>query len=118
MFPEIKDKWQEALMNCELEQGIGRMRSYEDEHDVLAVLCLIHAEETGGEWTKPEYGYGYMYLGSGVTLPTEVIRWSGLSPENMRFLSNLNDWGYTFEQIALILDTWNGNGRIADMIGD
>ena len=125
MNPEIKAKWIEALRSGDYQQGGGRLRGGNDQFCCLGVLCDIAANSEGVdvrvtqvELDQPcdcemcEKGPDYLYNGCDGYLPIEVVNWSGLgyvNPEvtvggDRRTLSYLNDGGYTFGQIAELIE--------------
>lgn len=118
MKPEIKELWINALPNY--KQGKQCLRDQDDKFCCLGVLCDIYVKETGkAEWEDNHYyNQNYIILGKGEHLPHEVVEWAGLDSENPSFidpehpeaesndavyLTNLNDKGYTFEEIKQVI---------------
>lgn len=114
MNKEIKQQWVEALRSGDYKQGAYALRNINDGFCCLGVLCDIYHKETGkGGWGKPhndEYkfkdgdvGESYMHLPSGVMQWAEI---SSSSPKvsSGKFISDLNDEGIPFEQIAKLID--------------
>ena len=118
MKPEIKELWINALPNY--RQGKQCLRDPNDKFCCLGVLCDLYVKETGkAEWevyrlVNQEYGI----LGNTAFLPEEVAEWAGLNSGNPGYndpehpeaysggvvtLSNLNDKGYTFDEIKQVI---------------
>lgn len=130
MNKTIKKKWLKALRSDEYEQGQMRLLTTydvygEEETEVhrfccLGVLCQIHAEETGEGWFDEDDSYHpnlRTRYTSRAELPSAVRAWAGLKsgdPEvagiffgnkhGTDSLSNLNDSGKTFKQIANVIE--------------
>lgn len=117
MKPAIKKLWTENLLNGEYKQTEGRLRD-QAGFCCLGVLCDLYKKETGnGYWNQyPEGCYEFVDI-SGVkmnyTLADPVVAWAGLEDNNPdvtiedtaeRALGSLNDEGYTFEQIAKLIE--------------
>ena len=117
MNPEIKKLWTDALTSGEFKQGINGLLREEDRHCCLGVLCELHrrAFPGGEQWVLCGYsnvqcaGYG----GEISFLPDNVAQWAEL-PENNpgvwiedsdTCLSDLNDAGSSFAEIAKIIET-------------
>lgn len=128
MNEQVKKQWVEALRSGKYQQGREQLRvGLEDGYCCLGVLCDLHAQATGNEWSKvdgPYYnvdGPYYTYLGEAYFPPNEVAAWAGLTtrcnselelryPEESDdevwhqehlYLSQLNDErGLTFGEIA------------------
>jgi hypothetical protein len=106
MKQEIKSIWVAALRSGEYEKGIGKLRD-KDKFCCLGVLCDMHSKENSTEW---KYNY---YEHNSIELPEIVMEWAGLeekNPElnktsfNVMSLAYLNDSGYTFLQIADLIE--------------
>jgi hypothetical protein len=107
MNQEIKTKWVAALRSGEYQQGQSQLRNG-DKFCCLGVLCNIHSKETGTEWMGNYYDDHEVYL------PEDVMMWSELNindpilPFNKSSfdisLSNLNDFGSTFLEIADLIE--------------
>jgi hypothetical protein len=123
MKPEIKELWMNALPNYEQTTGALRIG---DRFCCLGVLCDIYMKETGNlSWERTEddksheyYIHGYNIGYESYYLPYEVWGWAGLNCSTPYFidpnhpvkddndtvlLSNLNDIGYDFKQIAELI---------------
>lgn len=114
MNKEIKQQWLAALRSGEYEQGQEQLRSMDDKFCCLGVLCDLHAKATGNTWTEQEEDYNFSYEDFPEVLPSVVQEWAGL-PANtgaalyateagFRELTALNDGGYTFEQLATLIE--------------
>lgn len=129
MNQEIKAKWIEALRSGKYSQGIGAMKTSHDtpNHCCLGVLCELHLEMNPGlskwEIDRDLTGSKFMLYTVGVmstkAFPQPIVYgWAGFEPEDtdncapyvsyngkLQTLSNLNDNGVSFEQIADLIDT-------------
>ena len=127
MRKEIAERWVAALRSGEYEQSAGFLQTKEG-YCCLGVLCDLHMRDTGdGEWLPPEFAVGQWRLryrdDRGVdgehTPPLGVQEWADmedtpkvffrhrLGTEMRDALANLNDGGYTFAQLAdLIEEQW------------
>ena len=114
MNPIIKQKWIDALLSGEYEQGERRLRTTYT-YCCLGVLCDLYAKETGKEWLHGIYN-NYSYDGETEIPSVAVLRWAGFQFDvdecggrlfedeiNPGYLASLNDSGYTFEQMAEII---------------
>jgi hypothetical protein len=127
MNPKVKQKWIDALRSGEYVQGKEKLRSVSG-YCCLGVLCDIYAEETNTEWKfrgneetnlQPK---DYWYFGDqSEFLPEFVMDWAGLSlncpvvkidveadGEDSWFhnegLADLNDSGYTFNDLSKLIE--------------
>ena len=110
MVERIKKLWVKALRSGDYIQGIGKLLggTYNNpEHCCLAVLCDLHAKETDTIWN------GDQYLCESYVLCSEVIEWAGLTEyqgdevtidDRRCTLTNHNDAGRTYEQIATAIE--------------
>jgi hypothetical protein len=116
MNSKIKEAWVNALHSGKYEQGKEKLRSVSG-YCCLGVLCDIYAEEHNTEWkfrgneetNLQPMDYWY-YEGESEFLPKSVVDWAELETNNPYLLvddeeeslcvSHLNDTGYTFSQIA------------------
>lgn len=120
MNKEIKKIWTDALLSGEYTQGKHRLHSREAEtYCCLGVLCdlavkhgVTEMREVYGDF---QYGTGSNeYDWSDKVLPGSVTEWAGLEDDNPDVinpqdgtgscLAELNDVGFTFEQIAKIIE--------------
>jgi hypothetical protein len=106
MKKEVAYKWIEALRSGKYEQGKNRLRK-EDKFCCLGVLCDISEQ---GTWKhKIKKRYVVEKEGASFTLSSKILDWAGLNFYNGQFdpsipaLSELNDNGKTFEEIADII---------------
>jgi hypothetical protein len=77
MKADIKRRWVERLRSGKDKQGKHRLLSDDGSKCCLALLCDLHAEETGGEWSERR-----SYFGNTKVLPKQVCEWAGLSDGN------------------------------------
>lgn len=120
MVPEIKERWVAALRSGDYRQTKGALRD-SDGFCCLGVLCEITKEETGLEWTVDGWFDGSRIgLGGRIsetvgireaTIPLETIpptqRHLAGDPRTVKrdyWLSDLNDRGFTFDQIADLIE--------------
>lgn len=123
MDPEVRRRWTAALRSGEFQQGRGKLAAVEETSDerrycCLGVLCELAARDgvvtvrDGVDWVSYMDNDGPMQINY---LPRAVASWAGLSSTNPRIrsinvsgdtptLSYLNDSGYTFDQIADVID--------------
>lgn len=125
MNKEVKEKWINALRSGEYEQT--RMSLCNDgKFCCLGVLCDIYAKEKNISWEESNsvcFKGEKKILGESTLLPIEVMEYSGIDKSKSLFfcgnsfnilvdlddigngtLSELNDSGYTFKQIADIIE--------------
>ena len=115
MKPEIKKLWVDALRSGEYKQGTCKLRT-DDKYCCLGVLTDLYFKKTGqGSWTDTPYCKGIFYFNceSGSDdqhLVSEIKGWAGLesfcplSKEKRKALTELNDNGMSFEDIAEIIE--------------
>lgn len=113
MKAEIKAEWIAALRSGNYRQGYGGLRSEEDKFCCLGVLCdlAVKAGVLGeGRLNKFDHEYEYGLEGESVSLPLEVMEWSGINNMVGRIapigsLIALND-GHklSFEHIAIVIE--------------
>ena len=103
--PEIKKQWVEALRSGTYKQGKGQLCYTEDHFCCLGVLCDISGR---GKWTTGKYGASGYSVNKKKSekdlLPPQIVTWAGLNSSdpvvsNMT-LSEMNDSGFTFDEIA------------------
>lgn len=122
MRPDIARKWTALLRSDQYEQGRDALQIH-GKFCCLGVLCDLHRQEVGGQWSDhPREGYSapsgsVVYQPAGgdewdyALLPEAVMRWAGIASFNpctdSHNLTALNDDGWSFGQIAdLIDDHW------------
>lgn len=101
MNEEIKTRWVSALQSGEYKQGTGLLHR-DDKFCCLGVLCDLHAKETGNLWEGSEHSSHYLY--ALVIPPGEVMEWAGLESDAANNLTQMNDTGTSFEQIARVIE--------------
>ena len=117
MKKEIAEIWIAALESGKYEQTTGMLKKVimgNVGYCCLGVLCDISGLGTFGEisglGTFPVYILPNGNLGA-CALPVEVLEWADMSDsvgcfiktDDSETLSELNDSGYTFDQIAAII---------------
>ena len=108
MNPQVKEKWLNALRSGEYQQTQTALRK-EDGFCCLGVLCDLYIKEKNEQWVwDGDSKYGIKCGSKNVYyshLPRSVMEWAGLRICCDPFvfdntLSELNDGGSTFKQIA------------------
>lgn len=110
MNPEIKKRWIEALRGGKYKQGVGCLRSTENEYCCLGVLCDITKQETGGTWRNG--AFGGRHERDNKYLPAMVASYLGIPPcpkirvadHSERWLAELNDKKVNFTDIADLIE--------------
>jgi len=111
MNKEIKKRWLKALRDGNYDQGTEALHPG-DEFCCLGVLCDLHKIKEDGDWDEGEYE------GENGSLPDIVMEWANLPDSNPDVvpidddkdkvsswtLAGLNDAGYTFNEIADIIE--------------
>jgi len=116
MKKEIKDRWVTALRSGEYQQTKEFLATC-DGFCCLGVLCDLyinehdHPSSTRYRIWKNECEFRDTLLGvhENMVLPKEVREWSGLSSSdgainNVECLTQMNDRGMTFSEIADVID--------------
>ena len=119
MNPEIKERWLKALRSGEYKQGTGWLQM-DGKYCCLGVLCAIVAdeidlpvEERTDVTNATIVTYGRPNDKTDTDLPNKVVEYVGLGSSDpvvevatdyKRTLSNLNDNGMTFLEIADIIE--------------
>lgn len=130
MIPEIKQKWLTALRSGDYVQT-KRFLQRDDKFCCLGVLCDIYGMENNVKWVNPnildsdedasevldvfpEYNLDVMeFMDETEILPVFVVHWAGLSEPNPQVvvhpdlyvdLASLNDSGYSFDEIADLIE--------------
>ena len=128
MNPEIKKLWIDALLSGEYQQGQGylhQIRDGESQFCCLGVLCDLALKNGVSLHVSQRDEWVTEFNNSSESLPEAVMEWSGMTSVNGGFhytvshrwedldgfihdeqeemeqsLAELNDNGYTFEEIA------------------
>lgn len=120
MNPEIKSKWVAALRSGEYKQGKGVL-SDGKEFCCLGVLCDLAVKEggvltIGVDTSMPDEldETSVIYDGYQFDLPPSVMGWAGLDASNPKiqapgdegkaYISDVNDGGTSFEEIADLIE--------------
>lgn len=109
MKPDIKRLWVEALRSGDYMQAVGRLR-YGDEYCCLGVLSDVYRKHGG-------FDHGLSEGEDRELLTNTVAAWAGMdgvatgvaagAPKTAQVrLSNMNDDGRTFRQIAAYIDRY------------
>lgn len=128
--PEHKAKWLTALRSGDYKQGQNRLRTAQDEYCCLGVLCEILKDEINGAWEL--HGGRYTFVaGAGRIgressgLPPVLVHLTGVASlghfnnstkramnaslswaSSRQSLSDLNDTGSTFAEIADVIEKY------------
>lgn len=103
MKKAIKKKWLKALRSGKYKQTEDKLKDKKG-FCCLGVLCDIHRKENKKRWLHNSY------YDEDLTLPEEIVSWSGLPSYNpiidyrSNTLADLNDEGKTFEEIADVIE--------------
>jgi hypothetical protein len=97
MNPEIKAKWVAALRSGRYEQGQHRLKSETGEYCCLGVLCSVIKAK---KWTDNELLPAHVQVQVGAIRGDFRVSVNGKDT----FLSNLNDKGIPFNEIANIIE--------------
>jgi hypothetical protein len=109
MNQTVKEKWLQALRSKEYKQGSGCLKK-EDKFCCLGVLTDLYIKENNLNWSLDDSSYVYEKL----PVPGSVVRaWAGLEYANPDIkidkpfpdsLAGMNDDGYSFEEIADVIE--------------
>ena len=114
MNQRIKDLWAKALRSGTYEQTPGSLHTI-DGFCCLGVRCDLSRKEGNGEWDTYD-GEAFVFVEGSKRewdlLPPSVQQWANLASacpivnleEGIKALSELNDAGATFEQIATLIE--------------
>ena len=111
----IKETWLKALRSGQYEQTTSMLKKG-NNFCCLGVLCDLYAEEKDKKWE--DWGDDkWGICGATEILPKDVSRWAGLGQENddpivtpneewedRQSLSELNDGGFSFREIADMIE--------------
>jgi len=110
MNPQIKQKWVDALRSGDYQQTKGRLHN-EYGFCCLGVLCDLYGKENNVEWEpSTHYKNAYMFQDTVAVLPLSVMEWVGVGEDNPPVnggpftLAELNDRGFTFNEIADLIE--------------
>ena len=119
MNQTVKEKWLQALRSKEYEQGHGCLKEsvydscysgYQDKFCCLGVLTDLYIQENNLDWSSHSESLFY----EGLPVPDSfVCSWAGLEYANPEIkidkpfadsLAEMNDHGYSFEEIADVIE--------------
>jgi len=108
MNEQVKEKWLSALRSGDYKQTKSCLHKG-DGFCCLGVLCDLYGKEHNVEWKLVDAGIYYEFQDKKAILPLSVIEWAGVEDDNPEIcgetpLSRLNDTGYTFNEIADIIE--------------
>jgi hypothetical protein len=114
MKKEIAMQWVAALRSGDYKQGRSLLRNSDDAFCCLGVLCNLHAQahpEEAKLQTDLQRYYGFhdelpptVRAWSGMEKPLGARHSTGLTPGLDDTLADLNDTGYSFAQIADVIE--------------
>ena len=109
MNQTVKEKWLQALRSKEYEQGRGCLKEH-DKFCCLGVLTDLYIQENNLDWSSHSENLFY----EGLPVPDSfVCSWAGLEYANPEIkidkpfadsLAEMNDHGYSFEEIADVIE--------------
>jgi hypothetical protein len=96
-------KWIAALDSGEYKQGIHRLQSGDNKYCCFGVGCMVFVPKT------KRYMYGSWLSGTHADSQTFAPEWlkeinDDFQKKTGTFLTDLNDHGYTFPEIATLLE--------------
>jgi hypothetical protein len=105
-------KWVTALRSGAYKQARESLR-VGDGFCCLGVACDLYAQEHDKKWDSPPHivwDGPFLFMGKTAELPTNVVVWLGLEncmgrQENGMTLSEANDTGRSFSEIADIIES-------------
>ena len=128
MNTEVKQKWIDALRSGKYEQGSEKLRGA-NGYCCLGVLCDLYAQEHNTQWEfrgdeeiNPQSQDYWYFDEHSEFLPESVMNWAELKTHNPTVrvdvednddednwyykdeLSDINDSGYDFSQIANLIE--------------
>jgi hypothetical protein len=114
---ERRKRWVASLRSGEFKQGTGCLKDNNDKYCCLGVACEIYRRETSdGEWLPLANNYefkSHVDEFDTVILTPAVVEYFGLKCENPKIknslrytLAELNDKGFSFEQIANVIEEY------------
>lgn len=106
---EIKERWIKALRSGEYKQGMGGLRNTEDEFCCLGVLCDVVKSDLGLKWDLIKDSGYYNISSYNECLPGIISNYTNISnygelPNGDELTGYNDDRGYTFEQLADIIE--------------
>lgn len=111
MNPNIAQKWVAALRSGEYFQGHSHLRNLDNTFCCLGVLCDLHARENNTAWDLNNNVEIWFYDGDCGVLPDSVQNWAEMKDHQGKLgrgesnlLTNMNDSGKTFAEIANIIE--------------
>ena len=113
MNKSIAKKWVKELRSGRYEQGVYRLVDNKDNFCCLGVLCNLAIDEGIGKWVKGSSGWAFRTAADidDQILPLEVRKWAGmysssgmLNDGTLECLTDLNDAGKSFKQLADIIE--------------
>jgi hypothetical protein len=116
MNPEKKEKWLSALK--EFQQGKGKLRSEDNKYCCWGVLCEVYLQEGNkGEWKtgKNKYYFASPSTNSAFYPTSDVLNFAGID-DSIKFPAQINNEDYESVSIVTILAELNDKGFTFDQI--
>ena len=109
MNQQVKQKWVSALRSGDYQQTQNYLHK-EDGFCCLGVLCDLYGKEHNVEWKLADSGNNCEFQDHPAFPPFSVVEWADTGSSNPYIcsrsltLGELNDNGYTFNEIADIIE--------------
>ncbi len=108
----IKLQWLTALRSGVYKQCKGVLRDEDGNFCCLGVLTDLYCAGNNEKWVESSADFSYYLQGDNekedAVLPDVVVGWSGIVTHNPIVndepIAELNDIGYSFEQLAELID--------------
>ena len=99
------DRLIEALESDQYQQCVGTLRAGRKHYCVGGVMCEV---DGSGYWIDNDFSYIFRHggLGSSFIVPAQVREQFGISHTLMNELTQANDRGATFKELATTLREW------------
>ncbi len=100
MNQHVKELVKQAILSDDYPKIENALHN-EGGFDFGGMLCDLHAKETSNKWRHYPESHDYEYLGHSLTIPTPVLDWAGLSPNQADTIMNRNDHSpeTTFQEV-------------------
>ena len=109
MNEQVKQKWLSALRSGDYKQTQLHLHT-DDGFCCLGVLCDLYGKEHNVEWELANGDTYYEFQDQTAYLPLPVVEWAGtgshdpyISSQSLT-LTEFNDNGYTFNEIADLIE--------------
>jgi hypothetical protein len=117
--PSLRTKWLSALRSGRFAQARNYLRS-DDQRCCLGVLCDLWAEDHPGSWGPGNYDSEFAFTAGGESVSHMpqlfVLEAVGLSIDEATVLAARNDKGFSFAEIADIIERGDIMGESEDEV--